>query len=466
MRIMIENEMGEQPLTPPPASEAPEATDPASQTATATSPEVALPADGTQSAETPTDQPPLITSETDTPLQPESATAPERPQEPETPQQKAERKAKGRLFLLLEDGYDLNDAEMATLHEQYDNLPIDELAELYNVYTPDWVFDPVTNEFSNPLGTAGETPAEDTPNGEKAADDDVAETEAEPLPFDNIESVEPKGEKSPETQTADGTSKAIEALYRDAAWKEFYKKNLPSIIEEKFKNKYPPATKYEALDDEDKAIVEAEFKTFLKEVFMPKVAAGEFGKDQEKSFIDSLKAGGMEWMVKGYEGGDMATFFKNFFLQDAYRNGAEASSFTYNEAEDKGEAIEVKDLKELCNWSEEQGMTEQNKQNWMMLCALIYRELQDTNKIDLRTWTSKDQLDTNSMKKHMAELFELCTASGKGKVNEALVKAFEPENGNSTFRKPGFTDAYATQNLIAHFQMMANHTDYTENFFR
>lgn len=406
--------------------------------------------------------------------QPEAAAAQETaPKAPETPQQKAEKKASRRFYLILKEDFGLTDEELAKLHEEYDSKSFEEFLEFYNTLTPDWVYDPVTNDFDNPELTAQKA-QHDQPAGERdpatdaAAKGDGAESaepenaEVPPVP-DDVAEVEVTGEQTPETQSSDALSQAVDDMYRNAAWKEFYKNNLPAILEEKF----GAGTTYDSLDDEGKKIVEAEFKTFLKETFLPKVAAGEFDDQQERSLLESMKAAGMEWMIKGYTSGDMTTFMKNFFLQDAYRSGAEASSFAYNEGADKGKAVDVLDLKEICEWSNEKGSTDKNKENWMLLCALIYRQLQDDGeKIDLKTWTSPDQLELGEMKKHMNELFEKCVTSGKSKVNEALVKAFDSENGNSTFKKPSFAEGYATQNLIAHFQMMANHSDYTENFFR
>ena len=393
------------------------------------------------------------------------------PPQPKTPQQKAEQRVRDRFFRILEEDWDLTDNELEELRREYDNQPLDAFVEFYNTLTPNWVYDPTTQDFNNP-DLASQTASEGNPETNATVDQPTQEAKdavdgGVPAIPENVAQFEVAGENTPETQSTDGTSKAIEALYRDAAWKEFYKTNLPGFIQDKFKGNYPNGAKYEDLTNDEKSVVEAEFKTFLKDTFLPNVAAGEFGLKNQKTLLESLSAGGMEWMVKGLKSSDVVAFMKNLFLQDAYRSGVEAGTFAHNKDEDKGKAVDVRDLKELCRWSNETGSTGKNKKNWMMLCGLIYRELQDDDeKIDPRTWAAEDKLDVDEMKKHMDELFQKCVTSGKTRVNEALVKAFEPENRNSAFSKPSYTQGYATPNLIAHFQMMANHGDYTENFFR
>lgn len=440
---------------------------PAAPAETATPDPTAAPVEGATSTGTPLAQP-----ETGLPNQPEAAAQAETaPAEPETPQQIAEQKARRRMFLILAEDYNLKDEALKKLHEQYDDQPLDSLIEFYNDLTPNWVYDPIAQSFDNPALLEQQAPdtaaAEDA--GEEAeppATEDEEGAEEAPAPADDVGEVEQVGEATKETEETAAVSKVIDSVYRQKAWQEFRSTILPDMIQTKFGDKYPPGTQFEDLDEEDQEAIKEEFQLFLQKNFMPRVAAGEFSDEKtKKTFLQKLKAAGIETIGKGIEGSSMVAFMRNLLLQDAYHSGSEVSGFTYEDGSDKGEAVDVQDFKELCNWSKEDGKTDKNKENWMLLCALLYRQLQETDKISTEEWTKPEALDLNNIKKHMNELFELCVESGKTKVNESLVKAFDSENGNTRFKKPRFAEAHATKNLIVHFQMMANHSDYADSFF-
>lgn len=405
-----------------------------------------------------------------------------------TEREAAEYKSKELIYEDLKEEFEMSDAEVAQLRAEYGDKPLQELVAFYYELFPEAVINRVKKAPGEQLTTSDDptaaenltdpdaiTEAQDEaeaeqPAAEPADEDELPDEVAIPLEAreDQVEQVDSDAKEADAQETA---RNVVERAHRQKAWVEFRKKHLDNVIAKQFADKYPQGAKYDDLTDDEKAVVLEAFEDFWSRDYLPNVGEGEFDGEAKTLRQRMLKAGidlGSEVWQKGASSTDAITLMRTLLLQDTYRSGHAGEVFVKSES-DKGTGIDVTHFKEMCNWSEATDKKGENKRKWMLLCGLLYRQLQQVNgdsPINLTEWINPDKLDDGEIKTHMEELYEMCVVSGKDKVNKALVDAFDPKNGNAELKKPSFlTEVHATNDLIVHFEMMANHSDYLQNFF-
>lgn len=427
----------------------------------------------------------------DTPEGEEAATPQPEKSLSEKEKELAENKAREKVYFLLKTRFEMSDED---IQKELGNLSLEELFDFYTDLYPDFVNDLNTLEeaihtvvlqeaTAHAEAQAAEKEQDDTREGDDAGEEvPVEESAPEAIsPEGEDDATEAKDAVTEESETPEQKSmrQAKELVQRQAAWDIYRKNHLETFIKENLvdETKYPPdkfpnGPQYEDLDDEDKAKVEAAFKEFWTQDYLPENADTEFADQDQDSLRQALKKLGKEIWVKGASTTDASTLLRTLFLQGAYHSGGHSSEAFAQDENDRGTAIDVARFREMCGWKDGEG-SEDNKKKWMQLCAIIYNQLQkaDNNEgevVAVSEWTDGEALEPNEMKEHMEELYEACVTSGKEKVNRALVEAFDTtKNGGIALTKPGVLggEVHASQELIVHFQMMANHSDYLQNFF-
>jgi hypothetical protein len=390
-----------------------------------------------------------------------------------SPQQLSEYIAKQHFLQELQIEHNLTDNEVAEFEAFFEGRSIEEVAQYCAGLIPDFVVGETDFGVMQPEKKASS--GDGATDAENADDDENTDENAPKAPPNPDEAVEAEENQSAQEKEKSGATPA-EQIHRQKAWAAFLEtqKNHPDVAKQ-LAIRYPDLNFYDpqAMQEwagrhpEEWQQIQAEFEDFFNNFYLPKLNPGEVA-GQNDSLFGQLKQLGFDAATYSWQKSDITTLMQTILLSNSYRSG-NAEIFSSSPELDKGTAIDINRFKEMANWSGSGEKKGDNRRKWMLMCALIARQLKGTSLEEMNPveWTDEKELTDTQIKEHMQELYEASAVAGKAVINDAIKNAFDAKNGNAELTKPSFVDdCHVSADLMAHLQMMGNHIDFVENFFR